>query len=95
MVSKLTDFLFSFGDDPQQLLDFEQNPQGVMDKAGLTPDEQNMILNRDVKGLRDHLHADPDLRQALGVPANQPLPNKLPMCVFMVPKPKRKRQPKA
>ena len=94
MASKLTDFLFSFGDDSQQLQDFEQDPQGVMDKAGLTPDEQNLILNRDVKGIRAHLHADPDLRQALGVPADQPLPEKLPMCVFMVPKPKRRRKPK-
>ncbi|HYX50424.1 MAG TPA: hypothetical protein VE843_11815 [Ktedonobacteraceae bacterium] len=94
MASKLTDFLFSLGDDAQQLQDFEQNPQDVMDKAGLTPDEQNMILNRDMKGIRAHLHADPDLRQALGVPADQPLPEKLPMCVFMVPKPRRKRKPK-
>jgi hypothetical protein len=90
MATKLTDFLFSFGDDPQLLLDFEQDSQAVMTKAGLTPAEQNMILNRDVKGIRAHLHADPDLRKAMGVPAAQPLPNKLPMCIFMVPKPKPK-----
>jgi hypothetical protein len=83
MATKFTDFLVSFGDDPQQLLDFEKNPQAVMTKAGLTPAEQNMILNRNVQAIRAHLHADPGLRQAMGIPAAQPLPNKLPMCIYL------------
>jgi hypothetical protein len=87
MATKLTDLLVSFGDDPQQLLDFEKNPQAVMANAGLTPTEQNMILNRDVQGIRAHLLADPGLRQAMGIPATQPLPSKLPMFIFIVPKP--------
>jgi hypothetical protein len=82
MATKLTDFLVSFGDDPQQLLDFEKNPQAVMANAGLTPTEQNMILNRDVKAIRAHLHADPGLRQAMGIPATQPLPARIPLIVF-------------
>jgi len=88
MATKFTDFLVSFGDNPQQILDFEKNPQAVMANVGLTQAEQNMILNRDVQGIRNHLNADPGLRQALGVPATQPLPAKLPMCIFIVPKPK-------
>jgi Aromatic-ring-opening dioxygenase LigAB, LigA subunit len=80
MASKLTDFLISFGDDPNLVRDFEQNPQAVMHKAGLSPDEQRMILNRDVKGIRAHLHADPDLRQAMGIPASQSFP--IPIFVF-------------
>jgi hypothetical protein len=88
MATKLTDFLISFGDDPQQLLDFEQNPQAVMAKAGLTSPEQNMILNKDMKAIRAHLHSDPGLKQALGLPATQPLPTKLPMLVYIVNKPK-------
>ncbi len=82
MASKLTEFLFAFGDDSQQILDFEKDPKGVMKKAGLSPDEQRMILNRDVKGIRAHLHADPDLRQAMGIPASQPLPTRIPMFIF-------------
>jgi hypothetical protein len=87
MATKLTDFLVSFGDDPQLVQDFEKDPQAVMTSAGLTPAEQNMILNRDVHGIRTHLHADPGLKQALGIPAHQPIPAKLPMCIWMVPKP--------
>jgi len=87
MASKFTDFLISFGDDPNQVQAFEQNPQAVMANAGLTQAEQNMILTRDVQGIRNHLNADPGLRQALGIPAAQPLPAKLPMCIWIVPKP--------
>jgi hypothetical protein len=82
MASKLTEFLFAFGDDSQQLLDFEKDPKDVMNKAGLSPDQQDLILKRNIKGIRAHLHADPDLRQALGVPADQPLPARLPIFVF-------------
>jgi hypothetical protein len=87
MASKLTDFLISFGDDPNLVRDFEQNPHAVMDKAGLTTDEKNMILNRDVQGIHKHLLSDPDLRHAIGIPPGSPIPKKLPRCVFMVPKP--------
>lgn len=82
MATQLTHFLVSFGDDPQQLLDFEQDPQASMTKAGLTTDEQKMILNRDVQGIRKHLHADPGIKQALGIPANQSLPAIIPIFVF-------------
>ena len=87
MASKFTDFLISFGDDPNQVQAFEQDPQAVMTNAGLTPAEQNMILNRDIKGIRNHLHSDPGLRQAMGIPAGQPLPSKLPMCIWIPQKP--------
>ncbi len=86
MASKFTEFLVSFGDDPNLAQAFEQDPQAVMTNAGLTQAEQNMILNRDIQGIRNHLHADPGLRQALGIPSGVPLPSKLPMCIFMVPK---------
>src|SRR3974377_217812 len=82
MASKLTEFLFAFGDDSQQLLDFEKDPKRAMNKAGLSPDQQDLILKRNIKGIRAHLQADPDLRQALGVPADQPLPARLPIFVF-------------
>jgi len=87
MATNLTNFLLSLGDNPQQLQAFKQNPQAVMAAAGLTQAEQNLILNGDAKTVHQHLLADPDLRNALGVPPGSPLPKKLPMCVFMVPKP--------
>ena len=87
MASKFTDFLISLGDDPNLVRDFEQNPQTVMANAGLTQAEQNMILNRDVQGIRSHLLADPGLDQAMGISAGHPHPAKLPMCIWMVPKP--------
>jgi hypothetical protein len=87
MASKFTDFLMSFGDDPTQIQAFEKDPRAVMANAGLTQAEQDMIMNRDVQGIRNHLHADPILRQALGVADTQPLPAQLPMLIFMVPKP--------
>ena len=86
MASKFTDFLISFGNDPNQVRAFEQNPQAVMTNAGLTPAEQTMILNRDVQGIRNHLFADPGLRQAMGIPSGSPLTT-VPTCIFMVPKP--------
>jgi len=82
MATNLTNFLLSLGDDPQQLLDFEQNPQAVTAKEGLSSAEQNMILNRDVQGIRAHLHSDPGLRQAMGIPASQSLPARIPMLIF-------------
>ncbi len=82
MATNLTNFLLSLGDDPQQLLDFEQNPQAAMAKAGLTSAEQNMILNRDVQGIRAHLHSDPDLKNAMGISASQPHLTRIPMFIF-------------
>jgi hypothetical protein len=87
MATNLTHFLITIGDDPQQFQNFEQNPQATMTAAGLTQAEQTLILNRDVQGIRNHLLADPGLRQAIGIPPGSPLPTKLPTCVFMVPKP--------
>ncbi|HXZ03591.1 MAG TPA: hypothetical protein VEH81_02105 [Ktedonobacteraceae bacterium] len=86
MASKFTDFLFSLSDDPNLVQEFEKNPNDVMDKAGLSADEKNMILNRDVQGIRNHLLTDPDLQNAMGITPGSPRPKKLPMCVF-IPKP--------
>jgi hypothetical protein len=87
MATNLTNFLLSIGDDPLRLRAFQLNPQAAMVQAGLTITEQNMILNGDVLAVRTELLADPDLKNAMGIPASQSLPSKLPMCIFMVPKP--------
>ena len=88
MATNLTNFLLSLSDNPQQLQAFKQNPQAVMTAAGLTPAEQNLILNGDVHAVHQHLLADPDLKNAMGITPGSPHPKRLPMCVFMVPKPK-------
>ena len=87
MATNLTNFLFSLSDNPQQLQAFKQNPKAVMTTAGLTQDEQNLILNGDVPAVHQHLLADPDLKTAMGITPGSPHPKKLPTCVFMVPKP--------
>ena len=87
MATNLTNFLLSLSDNPQHLQAFKQNPQAVMAAAGLTQAEQNLILNGDVHKVHQHLLADPDLKNAMGIPPSSPVPKKLPTCVFMVPKP--------
>ena len=82
MATNLTNFLLSLGDDPQQLRDFEQNPQAVMAAAGLTQTEQNLILNGDVQAVHQHLLADPDLKNVMGIPASHTLPARIPMLIF-------------
>ena len=87
MATNLTQFLFSLSDNPQKLQAFKQNPQAVMTAAGLTQDQQNLILNGDVPAVHQHLLTDPDLQNAMGITPGSPHPKKLPTCVFMVPKP--------
>ncbi len=87
MATNLTHFLISFGDDPSLVQAFEQDPKAVMTAAGLTQTEQNMILTRDMKGIRHHLLTDPGLRHAMGLPLGSPSPTALITCIFMSPKP--------
>ncbi len=82
MATNLTNFLLSLGDNPQRLQAFKQNPVAVMTQAGLTPTEQNMILTGDVLAVRTLLLADPDLKNAMGIPASQSLPARIPMIVY-------------
>ena len=82
MATNLTNFLLSLGDNPQRLQAFKQNPVAVMTQAGLTSTEQNMILTGDALAVRALLLADPDLKNAMGIPASQSLPARIPMLVF-------------
>ena len=82
MATNLTNFLFSLSDNPQHLQAFKQNPVAVMTQAGLTPTEQNMILTGDALAVRALLLADPDLKNAMGIPASQSLPARIPMIVY-------------
>jgi len=82
MATNLTNFLFSLSDNPQHLQAFKQNPQAAMAAAGLTQTEQNLILNGDVHTVHQHLLADPDLKNVMGIPASHALPARIPMFIF-------------
>lgn len=82
MAKNLTNFLLSLGENPQQVQAFKQNPKAVMTQAGLDPAEQNLILSGDVHTVHQHLLADPDLKNAMGISANQPNPTRIPMFIF-------------
>jgi len=83
MASNFTHFLISFGDDPQQLEAFKQDPHAVLDAAGLTPAEKTLLLSGNKQLIRSALLADPDLKQALGIPAHQNLTANLPTFIIV------------
>ncbi len=81
MASNFTNFLLTLGEDPQKLEAFKQNPDAVMDAAGLTPAEKALILSGNMPLIRAALVADPDHKEAMGIPSEQSLPARIPMIV--------------
>jgi hypothetical protein len=43
----LGQFLIALGEDPAKMKDFKKNPRQFMTNAGLTPEEQNIVLSGD------------------------------------------------
>jgi hypothetical protein len=82
MASKFTNFLLSIGEDPQQLEAFKQDPHAVMDAAGLTPAEKTLLLSGNTQLIRSALVSDSGHREAMGIPADQSLPARLPLIVY-------------
>ena len=82
MASNFTHFLISFGENPQQLEAFQQDPHTVLDKAGLTPAEKTLLLSGNIQLIRSALMADPGLKEAMGIPPDQSLPARLPAIVW-------------
>jgi hypothetical protein len=82
MASNFTNFLLSIGEDSQLLEDFKQDPHAVMDAAGLTPAEQTLLSSGNAQLIRSAIVADPGHKEAMGIPADQSLPARLPMIVF-------------
>lgn len=85
MASPFTHFLISFGEDPQQLEAFKQDPHAVLDKAGLTPAEKTLLLSGNMQLIREALIADPGHKEAMGIAPDQSVPARLPMCIYIVP----------
>jgi hypothetical protein len=81
MASNFTHFLVSLGDDPQQLETLKQDPDAVLDVAGLTPAEKSLIKSRDVQMIRSALISDPGLKEAFGVDPNLSLSTKISLFI--------------
>jgi hypothetical protein len=84
MASNFTNFLVTFGEDPQQLEAFKQNPHVVMDAAGLTPAEKTLLMSGNTQLIRQALVSDPGLKEAMGIPPDQSLPAKWPTCIHII-----------
>jgi hypothetical protein len=73
MASRFTHFLLNLGEDPQLLEKFKQNPESVMDEAGLTPAEKTLLLSGNTQLIRSAIVNDPDHKDAMGIPPGQNL----------------------
>jgi hypothetical protein len=82
MASNFTNFLISFGEDPQQLEAFKRDPHAVLDAAGLTPAEKTLLLSGHPQLIRSALIADPGLKEAMGLSPDQSSPTTLPGFIF-------------
>ena len=81
MASNFTNFLLKLGDDPALLEKFKQNPDHAMEEEGLTPAERALLLSGDAKLIRAAIVNYPGHKEAMGIPSDQNLPDKMPMLV--------------
>jgi len=81
MASRFTHFLLNLGEDPQLLEKFKQNPDSVMDEAGLTPAEKTLLLSGDAQLIRSAIVNDPGHKEAMGIPPEQNLLFRIPLIV--------------
>lgn len=84
MASNFTNFLISFGENPQQLEAFKQDPHAVLDAAGLTPAEKTLLLSGNMLLIRSALVSDPGHKEALGIAPDQSLPARMPAFICIV-----------
>jgi len=83
MASNFTNFLVSLGDDPQQLETLKQDPDAVLDVAGLTPAEKSLIKSGDVQLIRSALVSDSGLKETFGVDPNLSLSTKISLFIHI------------
>jgi hypothetical protein len=84
MASNFTNFLISFGEDPQQLEAFKRDPHAVLDAAGLTPAEKTLLLSGNHQMIRSALVADPGLKEAMGISPDQSIPATWPAFIHII-----------
>ncbi len=83
MASNFTNLIIRLS-DPQQFQAYQQDPNAVLDAAGITTNEKSLILHQDMQGIRSTLLADPGLRASLNISTNQSLPPILPAFIRVV-----------
>lgn len=57
-MNRLADFIRDLSENPDKLLDFQQDPDAVMDKAGLNDDEKELIRSGDEGRIAEALGFD-------------------------------------
>lgn len=55
-VDKLSNFLINLSEKPSTMKVFRANPVDTMTKAGLTKDEQNLVLTKDALKLKSAIY---------------------------------------
>ncbi len=83
MASNFTNLIIRLS-DPQQFQAYQQDPNAVLDAAGITTNEKSLILHQDMQGILSTLLADPGLRASLNISTNQSLPPILPAFIRVV-----------
>ena len=58
--SPLLDFLMQYLNDPELQLQFSADPVGVMTEAGLSVEEQEIVVTRNLEALDALVNASPD-----------------------------------
>lgn len=56
--SDLEKFLIALSEDSNLRNEYQENPKAAMEKAGLTHDEQVMVLRGDTKGIQEAIGKD-------------------------------------
>jgi hypothetical protein len=57
----LREFLSTLATDPERLAAFQANPDAIMQEAGLTAEEQEVVKSADEQRIRQYLQeSDPD-----------------------------------
>jgi hypothetical protein len=56
--ARVGEFLIRLGDDPDLLARYKQDPYPVMDEAGLSPEQQDLIMSGDVRRIREDLRRE-------------------------------------
>lgn len=81
MASNFTNFFVLLVDGPQKLDTLKQDPDAIMDKAGLTLDEKTLLMSGNMQLIRLAIVNDPGHKEAMGIPPEQNLPARMPMIV--------------
>ncbi|HSM57358.1 MAG TPA: IniB N-terminal domain-containing protein [Candidatus Sulfomarinibacteraceae bacterium] len=58
MSTSLTDFLLDLAQDPQKAEAFKENPKEMMAEAGLSDEDQELLLSGDPQAIKEAIDTD-------------------------------------